>query len=156
VLDAKPVPMLEEIETLNAAHRRLLVFEMARQHACWFPRLAERYRPRTAAAIRDGLDVPFGYAAEVRANRARVRARIHDAMAAAGVDVLVCPAASGPAPAGLDSTGDPAMQLPWTHAGLPVVSLPWGSASNGLPLGIQLVGRFMDDERLLAWAARLR
>jgi Asp-tRNA(Asn)/Glu-tRNA(Gln) amidotransferase A subunit family amidase len=35
------------------------------------------------------------------------------------------------------------------------VTLPWGAASNGLPLGLQLVGRFMDDERLLGWAARL-
>jgi Asp-tRNA(Asn)/Glu-tRNA(Gln) amidotransferase A subunit family amidase len=155
-LGAKPVPMLEDIETLNAAHRRLLVFELAGHHARWFPRLAERYRPRTAAAIRDGLQVPAGYAAEVRAGRARVRDRIHAAMDAAGVDVLVCPAAAGPAPAGLDSTGDPMLQLPWTHAGLPVVSLPWGTASNGLPLGIQLVARFMDDERLLGWAARLR
>jgi len=47
------------------------------------------------------------------------------------------------------------MQLPWTHAGLPVVTLPWGTAANGLPLGLQIVGRFMDDERLLAWAAQL-
>ena len=155
-LDAKPVPMLEDTETLNAAHRRLLVFEMARHHARWFPRFEERYRPRTAAAIRDGLEVPFGYAAEVRAGRRRVRAQIHEAMDAAGVDVLVCPSAAGPAPAGLDSTGDPMLQLPWTHAGVPVVSLPWGHAANGLPLGLQLVGRFMDDERLLAWAAGLR
>jgi len=47
------------------------------------------------------------------------------------------------------------MQLPWTHAGLPVVTLPWRTAENGLPLGLQLVARFMDDERLLAWAAQL-
>jgi Asp-tRNA(Asn)/Glu-tRNA(Gln) amidotransferase A subunit family amidase len=155
-LDAKPVPMLEDVETLNAAHRRLLVHEMARHHARWFPRLADLYRARTVAAIRDGLQVPAGYAAEVRAGRSRVRARIQEAMDAAGVDLLVSPAAAGPAPLGLDSTGDPLLQLPWTHAGLPVVSLPWGTAANGLPLAIQLVGRFMDDERLLAWAARLR
>jgi len=154
-LDAKPVPVLEDIATLNAAHRRLLVFEMARHHARWQPRFAQRYRPRTLAALRDGGEVPAEYAAEVRAGRARVRARIHQAMDAAGVDVLVCPAAAGPAPAGLDSTGDPMLQLPWTHAGLPVVSLPRVSAPDGLPLGLQLVGRFMDDERLLAWAERL-
>jgi Asp-tRNA(Asn)/Glu-tRNA(Gln) amidotransferase A subunit family amidase len=47
------------------------------------------------------------------------------------------------------------MQLPWSHAGLPVVTLPWGTAANGLPLGLQLVARFMDDERLLAWAAQM-
>ena len=76
-------------------------------------------------------------------------------MDASGVDAWVCPAAAGPAPEGLESTGDPSMQLPWTHAGLPVVTLPWGTAANGLPLGLQLVARFMDDERLLALAAQL-
>jgi Asp-tRNA(Asn)/Glu-tRNA(Gln) amidotransferase A subunit family amidase len=128
---------------------------MARHHARWFPRFADRYRPRTAALIRDGLAVADDDAARIRAGRATVRARVHDAMDAAGVDLLVCPAAAGPAPEGLESTGDPAMQLPWTHAGLPVVTLPWGTAANGLPLGLQLVARFMDDERLIAWAARL-
>ena len=47
------------------------------------------------------------------------------------------------------------MQLPRTHAGLPVVTLPWGTAANGLPLGLQLVARLMDDERLLEWDAQL-
>ena len=35
---------------------------------------------------------------------------------------------------------------------MPAISLPAGRAANGLPLGLQCVGRFMDDERLLAWA----
>ena len=154
-LGATRVPLFEDIETLNAAHRRLLCFEMARHHARWFPRFADRYRPRTAGAIRNGLAVAADDAAQIRAGRANVRARIHASMDASGVDLWVCPAAAGPAPEGLGSTGDPAMQLPWTHAGLPVVTLPWATAANGLPLGLQLVARFMDDERLLAWAARL-
>jgi Asp-tRNA(Asn)/Glu-tRNA(Gln) amidotransferase A subunit family amidase len=154
-LDAKRVPLLDDVATLNAAHRRLLSFEAARHHARWFPRFADRYRPRTAALIREGGNVADDDAARIRAGRVKLRAAIHAAMDAAGVDLWVCPAASGPAPEGLDSTGDPAMQLPWTHAGLPVVTLPWGTAPNGLPLGLQLVARFLDDERLLTWAAAL-
>ena len=94
-------------------------------------------------------------AVRLRQARLALRARIHAAMDAAGADLWVCPATSGPAPAGLASTGDPNLQLPWTHAGLPAVTLPWTTAAGGLPLGLQLVGRFMDDERLLAWAAQL-
>ena len=78
-LGATRVPLFEDIETLNAAHRRLLSFEMARHHARWFPRFADRYRPRTAAAIRDGLAVAADDAAQIRAGRANVRARIHEA-----------------------------------------------------------------------------
>jgi len=154
-LGATRIRLFEDVETLNAAHLRLLKFEMARHHARWFERFADRYRPRTRGAIRDGLAVADADAARIRADRAGVRARIHAAMDASGVDLWVCPAAAGPAPEGLDRTGDPSMQLPWTHAGLPVVTLPWRSAANGLPLGLQVVARFMDDERLLAWAAQL-
>jgi len=153
--DATRVPLREDIEALNAAHWRLLRFEMARHHARWFPRFADRYRPRTAGAVREGLAIADDDAAQIRAGRANVRARIHEAMDTSEVDFWLCPAAAGPAPEGWESTGAPWMQLPWTHAGLPVVTLPWGTAANGLPLGLQLVARFMDDERLLAWAAEL-
>jgi hypothetical protein len=35
---------------------------------------------------------------------------------AAGVDAWVAPSAPGPAPEGVDSTGDPVIDVPWTHA----------------------------------------
>ena len=47
------------------------------------------------------------------------------------------------------------MNLPWTHSGLPAANLPHGRADNGLPLGVQLAGRWQADERLLAWAELL-
>ena len=154
-LDATPVDLLSDIDQINAAHHRLLGFELARHHARWFPRLAGCYHPRTVEALCAGLEVDPAEAAQIRQGRLELRARIHATMDAAGADLWVCPAASGPAPAGLASTGDPNLQLPWTHAGLPAVTLPWTTAAGGLPLGLQLVGRFMDDERLLAWAAQL-
>jgi Asp-tRNA(Asn)/Glu-tRNA(Gln) amidotransferase A subunit family amidase len=45
------------------------------------------------------------------------------------------------------------MNLPWTHAGMPAITVPAGRAANGLPLGMQLVARFDADEELLLWAA---
>lgn len=45
------------------------------------------------------------------------------------------------------------MCLPWSNAGFPAVSLPAGYAANGLPLGLQVVGRPGEDEELLRWAA---
>ncbi|MGH2620028.1 MAG: amidase family protein, partial [Anaerolineales bacterium] len=71
------------------------------------------------------------------------------------IDLWISPAAVGPAPEGLESTGDPAMNLPWTHAGLPTLSLPSGRSPRGLPLGTQLIGGWQRDEQLLAFAARL-
>jgi Asp-tRNA(Asn)/Glu-tRNA(Gln) amidotransferase A subunit family amidase len=44
------------------------------------------------------------------------------------------------------------LNLPWTNAGMPAVTLPAGHAAGGLPLGVQLVGPTEEDEMLLAWA----
>ena len=67
-------------------------------------------------------------------------------------DVLLAPSAVDEAPEGLQFTGDPVFCRPWSLLGLPCVHLPLGSGSSGLPVGLQLVGRFGDDHRLLAAA----
>ncbi|MGI9315892.1 MAG: amidase [bacterium] len=64
-------------------------------------------------------------------------------------DALITPAAPGEAPKGLDTTGDPAFCTPWTFCGIPAVSLPLLQGNNGLPIGVQLVGAYLDDGRLL-------
>jgi Asp-tRNA(Asn)/Glu-tRNA(Gln) amidotransferase A subunit family amidase len=73
-------------------------------------------------------------------------------MVEANIDLWISPAAPGPAPEGIESTGDPAMNRPWTHAGLPTVTVPASTAENGLPLGLQCSGAFGADEQVLAWA----
>ena len=67
-------------------------------------------------------------------------------------DAILTPAAPGAAPKGLESTGDPVFCTLWTLAGLPAVSLPLLQAANGLPIGVQLVGRRNYDARLLRCA----
>ena len=74
---------------------------------------------------------------------------------AQGLDALAMPSALGTAPAGLASTGDPVMCTLASFAGLPAISLPLLTGANGLPLGVQLIGRFGDDGRLLRAAAAL-
>jgi Asp-tRNA(Asn)/Glu-tRNA(Gln) amidotransferase A subunit family amidase len=67
-------------------------------------------------------------------------------------DAILTPAAPGPAPKGLDATGDPSFCTLWTLCGMPAISLPLLQSSNGLPLGVQLVGARYDDARLLRTA----
>lgn len=71
--------------------------------------------------------------------------------------VVLAPAAPGPAPAGLGSTGDSVLNRPWHVLGLPEAALPAGTA-DGVPVGVQLVGALGADDRLLdvtAWTAEL-
>ena len=67
-------------------------------------------------------------------------------------DAIITPAASGEAPADLTQTGDPAFCSIWTLCGLPAVTLPMLEGANGMPMGVQLVGRAGDDARLLRTA----
>ena len=64
-------------------------------------------------------------------------------------DAILTPAAPGSAPKGLGSTGDPAFCTLWTLCGMPAVTLPLMQDSDGLPIGVQLVGRRNFDARLL-------
>ena len=47
------------------------------------------------------------------------------------------------------------MTLPWTHAGLPVISLPCGKGPGGLSLGLQCVGEFGADPNLFRAVSRI-
>ena len=67
-------------------------------------------------------------------------------------DAILTPAAPGPAPHGLDSTGNPVFCSTWTLLGVPAVTLPLLQSEDGMPLGVQLVGRRDNDARLLRTA----
>jgi Asp-tRNA(Asn)/Glu-tRNA(Gln) amidotransferase A subunit family amidase len=146
------VPTLLDIAELNQLHRRMVFAEFAREHKEMYRQYRDRYRPRTAEIIELGRKVSDTELADLRSNCLLVRDQLEKQMEQAGVDLWVCPAAIGPAPEGIQATGDPNMNLPWTHAGLPSVTIPAGTARNGLPLGLQLVAETDEDEVLLAWA----
>src|SRR5262245_36882861 len=68
------------------------------------------------------------------------------------VDAILAPCVKGEAIAGLAHTGDPAFQQFWTVLYGPALSLPTHRGPKGLPVGIQLVAKRYDDERLFACA----
>ena len=47
------------------------------------------------------------------------------------------------------------MNLPWTHSGLPTIGMPSGKNGDRLPFGLQLTGRFGEDETLFLLAAQI-
>lgn len=68
-------------------------------------------------------------------------------------DGIVTLPAPGEAPESLGSTGDATFNSLWTLCAMPAVNIPSGRGPRGLPLGLQVVGRYRDDERALQVAA---
>jgi len=63
-------------------------------------------------------------------------------------DAILTPSALSEAPL-MGSTGDPVCCTIWTLCGLPCINLPLLTGENDLPVGVQLIGGFRQDDRLL-------
>ena len=149
------VAALDDIRTIAERTVRLMAAQDAQTHRDWFARYEALYRPKTAWLVRQGQPVTPEQTADDLAFQAQTRAAFEAQTKSAGIDLWIAPAATGPAPEGLGSTGDSSMNLPWSLMGLPAITLPSGRSDNGLPLGLQSIAPFMGDERLLDWAQPL-
>jgi len=67
----------------------------------------------------------------------------------ADYDVILTPSAAGAAPRGFATTGDPMFNRLWTLMGAPCVNVTGLNDENGMPLGVQIVGRFGRDRAAL-------
>jgi Asp-tRNA(Asn)/Glu-tRNA(Gln) amidotransferase A subunit family amidase len=148
-------PLFPDIAEINRRHTAMIAYEFAQEQRDWFAEYEDLYRPRTAALIREGQQVDPEEAADIRDAQSVLREEVEHVMDVHGIDLWLAPAAPGPAPEGIGSTGDPIMNLPWTYLGLPTVTLPAAFARNGLPLGLQMVGKWMEDGKLLRWAGEI-
>jgi Asp-tRNA(Asn)/Glu-tRNA(Gln) amidotransferase A subunit family amidase len=148
---------LADVDRVEAQHSQLMNAEMAMAHreAGWYPEYADGYRPRTREYVEEGGEATVADLAAARTFRREHARRLAETRRDRGVDCWVAPAAPGPAPEGLDYTGDAIMNLPWTAAGVPAVTLPVETTDSGLPLGLQCVGAYGADEDLLGWAELL-
>jgi len=142
---------------LNKAHRVVCGFESVRNYADELRRYPDLV---SLDFIEERVDV--GHASSLQdfrdALRLGIRARAWmDAKMAAGVDAVLTPSAPGEAPLGLAETGSAIFNFTWTHLHMPAVTLPHFQGPNGLPVGVQFVGRRYEDDRHLsfsAWADR--
>ena len=134
---------------VHRRHRLVVQYDLAQRHKAWFQQYRDDYLPGLAALIEEGLAISESAYRDARRHQAKAWEEVETIFGDA--DVAVCPAAPGPAP-DLSTTGDPAFNSPWSYTGLPTVSFPIGLTRDGLPLGIQLVGRRFDEPRLFQTA----
>ncbi len=144
------VVMPQGFESLLQLQKDVMAFEMAR--ALSHERLA--HSERMSERLRDLMNEGMAISGEIQANNLNTTAQWRlkiDALFERH-DVLLTPSAIGEAPAGTSATGDPMFCRSWSLLGLPSVHLPFFTGSHGLPIGLQLVGRFGQDHQLLAAA----
>jgi Asp-tRNA(Asn)/Glu-tRNA(Gln) amidotransferase A subunit family amidase len=137
---------------LNAleVHRTIMEAEMAAALVDEYERGRERLSEALRAQIERGRAITaFGYQTAL----ARIPLLIEGFDELFNrCDAILTPAVVGTAPKGLASTGDPSFCTLWTLCGMPAASLPLLHGTNGLPLGVQLVGQRNRDARLLRTA----
>lgn len=136
-------PMLAR---LSEASRTINTYEGARAREAEFQQYGQRLDAAVATMVRDGLKMPESVCQSAKMYVAECRVKIADLYKS--TPIVLVPAAPGPAPLGLSSTGDSRMNSPWTALGTPAISIPMPIAS-GLPLGLQLTAGRGEDARLL-------
>jgi Asp-tRNA(Asn)/Glu-tRNA(Gln) amidotransferase A subunit family amidase len=149
-IEVKPVPITAMIEKLNTESRVVSTYEGARAHEQRYRQYGSRLQ--NVAKIEEGLQITRRRYEEAQGFIADGKRRLIEVYESAAV--LLFPAATGPAPEGLTSTGDASMNRAWTALGTPAIAIPM-PVQRGLPLGLQLTGAPGQDSVVLHTAVRL-
>lgn len=151
--ELRRVRVMDDYQEIRNRHDAIMSFDAAHVHQEWFRKHESLYSPKFTDLIRRGQAVTNLHShLEARDD---FRDQMTQTMTDEGIDLWICPPTVGPAPRGLDSTGDPVMCLPWTQIGFPAISIPTTKNEEGLPMGLQVVGKWNSDESLLAWAEEI-
>jgi Asp-tRNA(Asn)/Glu-tRNA(Gln) amidotransferase A subunit family amidase len=149
-VSTKPVDIAALLKTLDAATSDVMFYEGARFHEQRWKEHGARLLDM-ADLVEKGLKMPAEQYERARRNIAEGKSRLTELYKT--TPVILVPAATGPAPRGLATTGDPRMNAPWTALGTPAISIPL--PTRDLPLGLQLTAEHGQDARLLQAAVRI-
>jgi Asp-tRNA(Asn)/Glu-tRNA(Gln) amidotransferase A subunit family amidase len=147
---AVTVDLGSSFENTLDLHRTVMEAEMAHYLQRDYERAGGKLSPLLRGTIERGRSVPaVEYMRAVTAI-----ATLNDTLAEVfnEYDALLTPSAPGPAPLGLETTGNSVFCTTWSYLGTPAITLPLMASEEGMPMGVQLVGRRDNDARLLRTA----
>ncbi|HWW87901.1 MAG TPA: amidase [Vicinamibacterales bacterium] len=150
-LTIRTLNIAQMLARLADAANTVMFFEGARFHEARYRQYGDRL-DHLGEMVRDGLAISDSRYEDARQYIADCREEMKEIYK--GTPVILVPAATGPAPFGLASTGDSLMNRPWTALGTPAISIPLPTG-EGLPLGLQLTADHNQDAPLLDTAARI-
>ncbi len=148
--------MLEELELseLDRGNWDVINTILTAEGAAIFEGLVERYPDRSSDHLKSLVKNGKAHSATDYLAAKTLQEKWRNAFTSdiSGYDAVLTLPAFGEAPLGLQYTGDAEYCAPWTLLGTPALSLPAGFGKNGLPLGIQVVGRYREDLKTLSVA----
>lgn len=143
----------DELRKAYEAHVIVQNFEAAQNCASDYALFKDKMSAKLIETIEMGSKIsPQEYDAARRSSKI-ARRKVQDIFAE--VDILLTPSAPSFAPIGFDGTGVPTFNKLWTLLGTPSVNIAGLRASNGMPLGIQAIGKFGSDKKLLSIAHKI-
>ncbi len=153
--ELKRLKDLDNIEEINQLHKNMISAEFAAVHDKWFYEYHDFYGEETKKLILQGKNVSDKELSEAINDRQIFRNFLKTLMKKNRIDIWVSPASKTTPPVG-PNTGSPIMNLPWTFAGLPTITIPGVKSKTNLPVGLQFAGSFNQDERLIGFITKLQ
>jgi Asp-tRNA(Asn)/Glu-tRNA(Gln) amidotransferase A subunit family amidase len=137
------------LEDAWRAHVVIQQYEASRALAYEYDMKRDKIGPMIRELLENSAAVTHDDYDAARRVTKRARQALADLMAESGADAILTPSAPGAAPHGLGSTGQAIFNRLWTLMGTPCVNVPGMADAAGLPLGMQIVGRFGRDRGAL-------
>jgi Asp-tRNA(Asn)/Glu-tRNA(Gln) amidotransferase A subunit family amidase len=152
-MTAKPGKTGLSFAAIVADHRTVMLAEAASAHGSLLGSARDRLRPRFAAALAEGRELPQAEVTAARAHIASARTRFWDEMS--GFDLLLAPPVPDGAPRLDQGTGYQNLLTPWTVFAGPLLALPWGLDALGRPRSVMLAAAPGREALVLAAASAL-
>jgi Asp-tRNA(Asn)/Glu-tRNA(Gln) amidotransferase A subunit family amidase len=148
----RSVDLAALLARVSDAANTVMFFEGAQFHRERYEEHGDRMADM-ADLVRKGLQISQAQYDEARGIIAAAQRAISSEYES--TPIILAPAATGPAPAGLTSTGDAEANAPWTALGTPAVSIPMPVGKGALPLGLQVTADRGQDAQVLRTASWL-
>lgn len=136
----------QSFHDVHRSHRLIMAVEAAAYHREPYAAQPAAFGPNISSLLEFGFSASaIDYATALQHQlqfRNDIRQMLQENV------IAVMPATNTTAP-GLETTGDPKFQSPWSFAGVPSITIPGGLSDDGLPWGLQLVGNILSERQLI-------
>lgn len=150
-IDAEPLEWDNNVHTLTDDHATVMACEAAQKLEAVMSRHSTALSEPLRELVSSGRRITDLSYRDALRRRKELQGAFADLLGEC--TVVIGPAALGPAPVGLGATGSPVLSRPWQLLGAPVVVVAGARDLDGMPLGVQLIGRPGCEDDLFAVAA---